>query len=237
MGIQIFYTHVQHVPAAIEFVVAGSPAKRLRQNSVHIELLKPAESGEPNAQEWLKIQDKSVAADGLEHSIRLPADQVGLYKLMVISHHAFTRMRWNSPLPLVIKSSADEPMDSKYSNLWLLYFYVPKGTKTIVLYGGGHGEVRDSNGLTVFWLNGREPNAYGVDVPDGEDGKLWSIRYGHGAVRLLNVPPYFALSAAELLLPEEIVEQDKARWYSTEITASDPEKRTENRISESRKPI
>ncbi|MEI7945302.1 MAG: HEAT repeat domain-containing protein [bacterium] len=69
-------------------------------------------------------------------------------------------------------------------------------------------EDRDSASRPVFWLNGREPNFYSLPVPDGEDGKLWSIRYGRGAIRLLTVPPLFARSAAELLLPREVVEKD-----------------------------
>ena len=112
-----------------------------------------------------------------------------------------------STLPLVIKSSNDTPMNSYYS-MWQMYFYVPKGTTTIGLFGGEHGEVRDSAGRPVFWLNGRERNFYNVPVPDGEAGKLWSIRYGRGAIRLLTVPPCFARTPAELLLPAEVVKQD-----------------------------
>jgi hypothetical protein len=81
----------------------------------------------------------------------------------------------------------------------------------IGLFGGEHGEVRDSANRAVFWLNGREPNYYSVAVPEGEDGKLWHIRYGRGAIRLLTVPPYFARTASELLLPAEVVKKDTAQ--------------------------
>ena len=86
----------------------------------------------------------------------------------------------------------------------------PRGTKTVGFFGGEHGEICDSAERAVFWLNGREPNFYAVDVPEGEDGKLWQVRYGRGAVRLLTVPPYFALTPGQLLLPEEVVTQDAA---------------------------
>ena len=43
-----------------------------------------------------------------------------------------------------------------------MYFYVPKGTNGIALIGGGHGEVRDPGGRVVFWLNGRQRNAYSL---------------------------------------------------------------------------
>ncbi len=75
-------------------------------------------------------------------------------------------------------------------------------------HGGGHGEIHDSAGRPVFWLNGRDPNFYSVPVPEGQDGALWYIRYGRGPIRLLTVPPCLALSADELLLPREVVESD-----------------------------
>jgi len=101
---------------------------------------------------------------------------------------------------MTVLSSADTPMNAAYGS-WMAYFYVPEGTRLIGLYGGDHGEIQDSAGRTVFWLNGREPNYYGVDVPDGQDGRLWRVRFGRGAIRLLTVPPYFARSPKELLLP------------------------------------
>ncbi len=98
-------------------------------------------------------------------------------------------------------------MNGHYS-MWQMYFYVPKGTNTIGLFGGEHGEVRDSANRPVFWLNGRDPNFCAIPVPDGEAGKVWSIHYGHGAIRLLTVPPFFARTTRELLLPREVVEKD-----------------------------
>ena len=85
----------------------------------------------------------------------------------------------------------------------------PKERRLCLLLGGEHGEVRDSAGRVLFWLNGREPNYYTVDVPDGEDGKLWSIQNAKGSIQLLNVPPYFALNSAQLLSPKEVVEKDR----------------------------
>ena len=98
-------------------------------------------------------------------------------------------------------------MNANYRH-WMGYFYVPKGTKAIGLFGGRHGEVRDSHDRPHFWLNGREPNFYSVPVPPGEDGKVWRVRYAKGAIRLLTVPPCFAITPAGLLLPREVVEKD-----------------------------
>ena len=102
-----------------------------------------------------------------------------------------TLIKLISAIPWTVKSSNDEPMSHFYGE-WTLYFYVPKGTTTVGLFGGEHGEVCDSAGHAVFSLNDRPPNFYGVPVPEGEDGKLWQIRKARGSIRLLTVPPYFA---------------------------------------------
>ncbi len=47
-----------------------------------------------------------------------------------------------------------------------------------------------------------------VKVPADQDGKLWSVRAMSGRFRLLNVPPFVASDAYDLLLPKEIVERD-----------------------------
>ena len=59
-----------------------------------------------------------------------------------------------------------------------------------------------------FSLEGREVNYYSFNVPAGLDGKLWKVNQSAGPIRLLTVPPYFARSAAELLLPAEVVAAD-----------------------------
>ncbi|MCX7047147.1 MAG: DUF4838 domain-containing protein [Candidatus Sumerlaeota bacterium] len=211
-GKQVFYTRVDTAPAEIEMQITGGLIEHYRdRGNVRIELWKIGGASQTGERETLAAQDRSVPPDGAEHTVKLAVKEPGLYKLTLDDGKDRTLMKWNSRLPLTVKSSAEEPMNSAYSDLWLMYFYVPKGTKVIGLFGGEHGEARDSKGRVAFYLNGREPNYYSIDVPDGEDGKFWSIRYGRGAIRLLTVPPYFARAAAELLLPAEVVTKDTAR--------------------------
>lgn len=99
-------------------------------------------------------------------------------------------------------------MNGTYAQ-WMGYFYVPKGTKVIGFFGGEHGEIRDSEDRPQFWLNGKQASYYSVDVPNGQDGKVWKVRYVRGAIRLLTVPPYFARTPGELLLPKEVIEKDR----------------------------
>ena len=46
-----------------------------------------------------------------------------------------------------------------------------------------------------------------IEVPEGQDARLWSVRKLAGKFRLLTVPPYAAGSAEDLLLPAEVVRQ------------------------------
>ena len=89
--------------------------------------------------------------------------------------------------------------------------HVPKGTKTVGLFGGNGGEIVDADGKSVFSFNGREPSYDSTPVVKGQDGRLWRVRGGRGPVHLLTVPPSFARSAEELLLPMDVVNHDSMR--------------------------
>lgn len=210
-GKQTFYTRVDVVPAVIEFQITGGLIAHYRnRGNVKVDVWKIGGASQTGERETLAAQDRSVPPDGNEHTVKIELKEPGIYKLTLDDGNDRTLVKWNSKLPLTVKSTLDEPMSKNYEQ-WQMYFYVPKGTKVLGLFGGEHGEVRDSAARPLFWLNGREPNYYSMDVPEGEDGKLWQIRYGRGCIRLLTVPPYFARTATELLLPAEIVTRDTAK--------------------------
>jgi len=207
-GTQTFYTYVQDVPATIELAITGGLIEHYRdRGNVKVELWKMGGSSETGDKETLSASDRSVAPDGVQHTVRLPVQESGLYKLTVDDGGDRTQVTWPEDEPMTVLSSGDTPMNGSYGE-WTGYFYVPRGTAAIGLFGGGHGEVRDSADRPQFWLNGREPNFYRVPVPDGEDGRVWRICYAKGAIRLLTVPPCFAMTPQTLLLPEEIVKKD-----------------------------
>jgi hypothetical protein len=211
-GTQRFFTRLAHAPATLELLITGGLIEHYRdRGNVRVELRKlggPSQTGE---RETLIAEDRSAPPDGQAHKVMLAVKEPGLYTVTVSDGGDRTLVQWPSALPLAIKSDPTEPMNASYTDYWLLYFYVPKGTQVVGLFGGEHGEVRDSAGRPLFWLNGRPPNYYSIAVPDGEDGKAWSIRFGRGAIRLLTVPPYFARTANELLLPAEVVARDAAK--------------------------
>lgn len=210
-GRQTFYTRVDKAPATLALQITGGLIAHYRdRGNVQLQTWKIGGASQTGERETLVNEDRSVPPDGTEHAVALTLKEPGLYRITINDGSDRTLVKWNNGLPMTIRSDENEPMTGSYGE-WMMYFYVPKGTKMIGLFGGEHGEVRDSADRPVFWLNGREPNYYSVPVTDGEDGKLWHIRYGRGSIRLLTVPPYFARTAAELLLPAEVVARDATK--------------------------
>lgn len=207
-GKQIYYTYLDKADAPIELQITGGLIAHYRDRGhVKIGLWQIGGASETGERETLVQEDHSVPPDGQPHEIKLTVKQPGLYKLVAEDGSDLTLIKLISAIPWTVQSSNDEPMSHSYGE-WTLYFYVPHGTATVGLFGGVYGEVCDSAGRAVFSLKDRSPNFYGVPVPEGEDGKLWQIRKARGSIRLLTVPPYFARTAAELLLPAEVVAKD-----------------------------
>jgi len=97
-----------------------------------------------------------------------------------------------------------------------MYFYVPKGSKTIDYYytrtffhPGGPHQVLDPTGKVVrdVDING---DWISIPVPTGMDGKLWRL---HNPVLGLfwfnNIPNYLAASPDALMVPREVAVRDK----------------------------
>lgn len=207
-GVQTFLTFVEKAPAEVELAVTGGLIAHYRdRGNVKIELTQLGGASETGEKETPVATDRSVPPDGKAYTVKFAVKQPGLYRITASDGMDRTQVRMRSELPFTVPSTGDAPMNGHHLQ-WMMYFYVPKATKVIGLFGGEHGEVQDSQNRTVFWLNGRKPNFYAVDVPAGQDGKLWRIRFARGDVRLLTVPPYFAPTAKQLLLPKEVVEKD-----------------------------
>ncbi len=209
-GIQTFFTYAK-APSNIELNITGGLIAHYRdRGNVKVELYKIGGESQTGEKETLVETNASVPPDGVERTIKLSLKQPGLYKIVLKDGNDRTQVNWPKGQFMTIASTQENPMNRFYG-LWMGYFYVPKGTKVIGIFGGEHGEVRDSQDRPHFWLNGREPNFYSVPVPPGEDGKFWRVRYCRGAVRLLTVPPYFAQTPGELLLPEEVLAKDNLK--------------------------
>ena len=208
-GVQTYLVHVEKGPRTIELKATGGLIAHYRdRGNVKVALWKLGGSSATGEKETLVAEDRSAPPDGKEHAVKLTARDAGLYRLTVSDGMDRTQVKLPADLPVVIPSTEAAPMNAHHGQ-WMGYFYVPKGTKVIGLFGGDHGEVQDSRNRTVFWLNGRKRDYYAVPVPEGQDGKAWRVRYGKGDVRLLTVPPYFAPTPGQLLVPAEVAERDK----------------------------
>jgi len=109
---------------------------------------------------------------------------------------------------MTIESSVESP--GHLHGRWTLYFYVPRGTKTIGGFSEGPGVLRTASGAVALKFE-EKPGYFNVPVPEGEDGKLWKFEQCAGDKTLMTVPPFLARSAGELLLPREVVERDSQR--------------------------
>ncbi|RYD36325.1 MAG: DUF4838 domain-containing protein, partial [Verrucomicrobiaceae bacterium] len=210
-GKQTFFTRIGEGGGAIGLRITGGLIKHYRdRGNVKLSLWKIGGESETGEKETLVTEDRSVPPDGEPHAVTLEVRQPGLYRLEMDDGRDRTLVEPLHDLPWTVESSDGRPMNGNHGQ-WRQYFYVPRGTAEIGFFGGDHGEIRDSADRPLFWLNGREPNYYSVEVPEGQDGKFWSVRYGRGAVRLFTVPPYFATTPAKLLLPREVVDKDGAK--------------------------
>lgn len=131
----------------------------------------------------------------------------GLHRLEILAGGG-AAATWPEGTPMTIESSFEHP--GQFHGRWTLYFYVPRGTKTIGGFSEGEGTLRSPTGAIAAKF-ARKPDFFSVPVPEGGDGRLWKFEQCAGDKLLMTVPPFLARSAAELLLPRVVVERDAAK--------------------------
>ncbi len=129
----------------------------------------------------------------------------GLHRIEIEDHRAGASIDFLSDLPVTFNASFEQTatLNGRHD----LYFYVPKGTRLVGGYADGPGRLLNGSGKKVHEFDGK-PGYFGIEVKEGEAGKLWKLEATSGQRVLLTVPPQLARSAAELLLPKEVVERD-----------------------------
>lgn len=207
-GVQTFHTYVDRETTLTLKVTGGLIAHYRDRGNVKVELWKVGGASQSGERETLIASDRSTPPNGKEATVSFLIKEPGHYRVTVSDGNDRTLVVWPDSLPCVVRSTQAEGMNGSYGE-WMGYFYVPAGTKVIGFFGGEHGEIRDAEDRPQFWLNGKEPNFYSVDVPAGQDGKVWRVRYVRGSLRLLTVPPYFARAPKEILLPQEVVAMER----------------------------
>ena len=153
--------------------------------------------------------DDSVPPDNETYQVAMVSPNDGLHELVWNDGGDKTYLDWEEGHPMTAHVGLHDRIGLERG--YLLYFYVPEGTKVVGGYVNSQEltTIRDGDGNEMTgWKNEEENTGYfAIPVEEGQDGTLWSIRAvrGANALRLLTVPPYLARNEKELLLPREVV--------------------------------
>lgn len=154
------------------------------------------------------ISTTEVPEDEEWHEVRFTAQRKGLYRITWKERLTGTRVQWPADLPRTTLTSEGSNKQVSGRHSW--YFYVPRGTKIIGAYDqSGAGVLYNADGEQVVDFKKTPTDYISIKVPSDQAGRLWSVRALGGRFRLQNVPPYGAADAKDLLLPGEVVDQDR----------------------------
>ena len=209
-GRHTYLTWIDKAPAKIHLKVTVEHKWDLRPHSVT--LFSPKEV-------TLEAVDRSeiVKPDGTTYDVILATPHQGLHRIEVRDGGDFTRIEWPAGKPVTLPSVMDtRNVKHHFRGAWSLYFYVPKGAKIVAGWASRianwspriSGTMRDGDGKVVYDFAKVEGGWFSVPVPKGQDGRLWKFQDSQGERLLVTVPPYMARTAADLLLPREVVEAD-----------------------------
>jgi hypothetical protein len=162
--------------------------------------------------------DDQYEADGKTYNLQLKTSHSGLHRLETIDGGDYTYLNWPEKMPITIESGVDTPrVKSHFRGEWSLYFYVPKGTKSVGGWASRianwapriSGQLLDADGKVLIDFAKQDEGWFNVPVAKGQDGRLWKFNRSQGERLLMTVPPYLARNQEELLLPEEVVKADE----------------------------
>ncbi|MDP6045028.1 MAG: DUF4838 domain-containing protein, partial [Phycisphaerae bacterium] len=150
-GVQTFYTWIDKPSAPISLKVTGGLIAHYRDR------------GDAKVELWrgeVRVANGATKPDDVERTIVLQAKQTGLHKITVSDGNDATRVRWPDNTPMTIVSS--RPAPANLSMRWSLYFYVPKGAKTVGLFADGAGTLLDGSGNTLIKFDARKPGFHSI---------------------------------------------------------------------------
>lgn len=201
-GNRTFYVWAENAPAEFHFQAS---AGKLGAADARTELqLYAVEQGREQP-----VDEVSFPNNQQTHDLVLTSESQGLHVIQIRDFGALTTLTWDSGLKVTQVETRE--ISTRQHGRASSYFYVPRGTPVVGGFGGGRGKVFDSQGTQRldFARDIVGQGYFCIEVPEGEDGKLWTIRDHEGPRILLTVPSYFASEPEALLLPEEVVEADR----------------------------
>jgi hypothetical protein len=171
----------------------------------------------PDAEYFLRdargdvVQAGRLPQDGEEHPLSLQVPQAGLYRLEFNDRGVGWKFRGESSLPCSLEL-ARNPQYDHMGNISRLFFFVPKGTRTIHYFTryGESQKVFDPDEKPVHEVTRNGVNV-SVKVPEGADGRVWHLGNVHlPTVWFHNLPNQVSASPESLLVPKESLHEPSA---------------------------
>ena len=126
---------MDQAPATIALQITGGLIAHYRDRGhVRVELFKLGGTSATGEKETLVAQDRSVPPDGVERTVQLKVREAGLYRIVINDGDDRTLVTWTAGLPMTVEATEAAPLNRAYGS-WEMYFYVPKGTRTVGLFG------------------------------------------------------------------------------------------------------
>ena len=169
----------------------------------------------------IAVDQASFPPDKTEHDVKLVPNAAGSFFIQTEdSAGGFRITNWSPDRAFTLDSSAEAMFTTMGRPDFV--FYVPRGTKTLGIFSQGTGTIYDGNNNPVHKLEGGARHV-SIPIPAGMDGKFWRFSGMVGLrIQFLTVPPYVAPSAAQLLLPREVVEADGGGRHTDAVGADKP---------------
>lgn len=152
------------------------------------------------------VAEVEVPADKSDHAVKLASSYPGLHRIEIKDGNDQTAITWPvGGLPLAIPSGPES--FARLEGRQQMYFYVPKGTRTIAGYSENlTGALVTADGSVSFRFSElKNPGYFDVPVPDGQDGRIWRLEESRGKKLFMTIPPYLSPASESLLVPKEVV--------------------------------
>jgi hypothetical protein len=153
-----------------------------------------SETGELETEVW---RDESVTPDGTNRVVIVRPKRPGLHRLEANDGNDKTLYGFPPNLAVAIPANSESPplLDG---NFW---FFVPKGTQTLGFFCAAHrGRLCNPAGTTITNL-AKANGHYAVDVPEGTDGRFWSVQGVNGRFCPLTAPSALNINPRKCLVP------------------------------------
>lgn len=197
-GNRSFYVWADHENFEFPFEVSvGKPGTA--DTRIELQLFYCTDNGEQI------VDERAVRHKEEVQQITLKSPFEGLHVMRIRDFGASTTLAWKPDLKVTQVETSE--MSTTPHGRSSAYFFVPAGTKTIGGFGGGRGRIVDPRGEVRFDFS-KDVVGQGyfkVEVPEGMEGKLWSLQDNEGPRMLLTVPSYFVTDPNALLLPAELM--------------------------------